>query len=294
MEKFDKKNVKLDDYRFGDNDAEIDSNPQLKDYLRVLYDQIKYENKMVGDFSVYGTYKIKPEMKDYLVKEIKFFQERRGDVVYVTRVLEDLVLNFRITFNIVGNSQQAFLDIDERELRIDEDNIIHTTRLAEIVKVGMPDFVNYVYKEWNVLLSESDLFYSDNPLIRNLLDNILMFGKLQPMLMMQSTAFVRSMLAFLPSCGTLGNLIVTQFNQKMNLISLTNPNFVNDGMGMKRLLDGLFKKHNFFPVLASLQGATPILREFVQPIKSFDMASLQKPQKSFSIDGAFKDKGREF
>ena len=62
MEKFKKKDIKLDDFRFGDNDEAIDRNPALQEYLRVLYDQIKYENKMVGDFSVYGTYKIKPEI----------------------------------------------------------------------------------------------------------------------------------------------------------------------------------------------------------------------------------------
>lgn len=293
MEKFNKKNFKLDDYRFGGDEEAIDSNPQLKDYLRILYDQIKYENKMVGDFSVYGTYKIKPEMQDFLIKEIKFFQERKGDVVYATRVLENLILNFKITFNIVGKSQQAFLDIEERELRIDEDNIIHKTRLAEIVKVGHPDFVNYVYKEWNVWLSVQDLAFEDNPLIRSLLDRIALFGALRPMLGVSSIAYVKSMLTILPKCGPTGLLIATQFNQKMSAMCLLKPDFANDGMGMKRLLDGLMRKHNFFPVLASMKDALPAIKDFVQPIKSIDMSSIKMPPKTFKNDGVFLDKGRD-
>lgn len=285
MEKIDKKHFNLDNYRFSDSDEEIDRNPALKDYLRILYDQIKFENKLLGDFSVYGKYKIKPEMQDYLIKEIKFFQERKGDVVYVTRVLEDVILNFRITFNIVGNSQQAFLDIVERELRIDEDNFFHKTRLAEIVKVGHPDFVNYVYKEWNVWLSVVDLAFEDNPLIRNLLDRIAMFGALSPMLNMSSITYVRSMLAFLPMLGAKGNLIVTQFNQKMNAMCLTNSAFAKDGMGMKRLLDGLFRKHDFFPTLAKAKDAAPMFKDFVQPIKTMDMSSVKMPSKPLKMDG---------
>lgn len=292
MEKFNKRNFKLDDYRFGGDEEAIDSNPQLKDYLRILYDQIKYENKLVGDFSVYGTYKIRPEMQDFLIKEIKFFQERKGDVVYATRVLENLILNFKITFNIVGKSQQAFLDIEERELRIDDDNIIHKTRLAEIVKVGHPDFVNYVYKEWNVWLSVQDLAFEDNPLIKNLLDRIALFGALCPMLGMSSIAYVKSMLTILPKCGPTGLLIATQFNQKMSAMSLLKPDFANDGMGMKRLLDGLMRKHNFFPVLASMKEALPAIKEFVQPIKNIDMSSI-KISKSFENKGHSIDKGKE-
>ncbi len=293
MEKANKKNFNLDDYRFGGDEKAIDSNPQLRDYLRVLYDQIKYENKMVGDFSVYGTYKIKPEMQDFLIKEIKFFQERKGDVVYVTRVLEDVILNFRITFNIVGSAQQAFLDIVEREVRFDEDNIMHTTRLDEIVKVGHPDFVNYVYKEWNVWLSLEDLAFEDNPLIRNLLDRIALFGALCPMLGMSSMAYVKSMLTILPKCGPTGLLIATQFNQKMNAMSLLQPDFAKDGMGMKRLLDGLMRKHNFFPVLAGVKEALPAIKDFVQPIKSIDMSSIKIPPKNKKMDGATLGKGKD-
>ena len=67
MATFNKKNFKLDDYRFGGDQEVIDSTPALKDYLRILYDQIKFENKLVGDFSVFGTYKIKPELQDFLI-----------------------------------------------------------------------------------------------------------------------------------------------------------------------------------------------------------------------------------
>lgn len=293
MEKIDKKNFNLDDYRFGGDEEAIDNNPQLKDYLRVLYDQIKYENKMVGDFSVYGTYKIKPEMVDFLIKEPKFFQERKGDVVYVTRVLENFILNFKITFNIVGQSQEAFLDIEERELRIDEDNIIHKTRLAEIVKVGHPDFVNYVYKEWNVWLSADDLVLEDSPLLRNLFERIAMFGAICPMLGVPSITYVRSMLTLLPKCGPTGLLIATQFNTKFNALCAGKPAFANDGMGMKRLLDGLMRKHNFFPTLAGVKDALPIMKDFVQPLKTIDMSSIKMPAKTNSLGGETLAKGRD-
>lgn len=298
MATFDKKKVNLDDYRFGGDEEAIDSNPALKDYLRILYDQIKFENKLVGDFSVYGTYKIKPEMQDFLIKEIKFFQWRKGDVVLATRVLENLILNFKITFNIVGKSQQAFLDIEERELRIDEDNIIHKTRLAEIVKVGHPDFINYVYKEWNVWLHVDDLAYEDNPLLRNLLDRIAMFGALCPTLAVSSMTYVKAILPILPKCGPTGLKIATLFNQKISAMALTTPNIANDGLSMKRILDGLMLKHNFMPVLADMKEALMPIKDFVSPIKNLDMSSLKMPEKDFSAKtfktgGPSIDKGRD-
>ena len=298
MATFNKKNFKLDDYRFGGDQEVIDSTPALKDYLRILYDQIKFENKLVGDFSVFGTYKIKPELQDFLIKEIKFFQWRKGNVVLATRVLESLILNFKITFNIVGKSQQAFLDIEERELRIDENNIIHKTRLAEIVKVGHPDFVNYVYKEWNVWLHLDDLAYEDSPLLRKLLERIALFGALCPTLAISSINYVSSILPILPKCGPTGILIANQFNQKLNAMMLTNPNITKDGLGMKRLLDGLMLKHNFMPVLAGIKDALPIMKSFVVPIKNLDMSTLKMPDKEFSSkafksDAKYKEKGRD-
>lgn len=288
MAKFDKKKIDLDEFRFGGDDSVIDSNPVLKDYLRVLYDQIKFENNMVGDFSVYGTYSVKPEMQKFLIEEIKFFQERKGDVVYVKRVLENFVLNFKITFNIIGSSQQAFLDLEEREVRIDKENITHTTRLAEIVKVGHPDFVNYVYKKWNVWLSYADLTFEDSPLLRNLLERIAMFKLLLPSLAISSLTYVSAILPILPKCGPTGILIASQFNLALKSILKTNPNFANDGIGMKRLLDNLMLKHNFFPVLGQMKEALPIFKEFVLPIKNFDFSKTTLGKTKPSLD-----KGRE-
>lgn len=47
------KNFDFNDVRFGDQE-DIEYNEALQDYLKIMYNQIKYENKMVGNFSIYG------------------------------------------------------------------------------------------------------------------------------------------------------------------------------------------------------------------------------------------------
>ncbi len=266
-----KDKFKLDDYRFGENDAAIDNNPELRDYLRIMYDQIKFDNKMVGEFSIYGTYKIKPEMQDYLIKATKSICGGSGDTVYAQAADERFVMNFTIAFDIAGKSQHASLVFEEQEVRIDEENITYKTRLAEITKFEHPDFVNYVYKEWHVF-ANGTTGLEDDPLLRALFDRIHMYGLLAPTLSKCSLAYVNSMVALLPSCGPVGAAIAAQFNQFVQQMGIKNPNFTKNGLNLKKVLDTLMKKNNFFPKLAEIKEAKPILKDFVQPIKSIDMA----------------------
>lgn len=270
-ETFDKKNFNLDDYRFGDQE-EVNCDPALQDYLKLMYEQIKYENKLVGEFSVNGTYSIsEPRMIDFLIKEVKFFQERNGDEVIATRVLEDVILKFRIVFNMIGGLQQAFLFLEERERRIDEDDIIHKTRLAEIVKVNHSDFVNYVYKEWNVWLSPQDFALEDDYILKYLREQAFRFNSIRELLSISSQIYVLSMVPILKNLGPKGLLISNEYNNLFGKIIGKNPNFANNWLGKKNLLDQIMKKHNFFPQLGMFNEAVSIFKDFTTPFKSMDM-----------------------
>lgn len=269
MKHLDKKNFNLDDYRFGDQE-EIEYNQELQDYLKIMYAQIKYDNKLVGNFSIYGTYKIEPNIKDYLIKEMKFFQERKGDVVYVSRALENLVLNFKITFTIVGKSQQAILELVEKEVRFDENDIIHTTKIDEIVKFDHDDFINYVYKEWHVFLSYQDLFLEEDAILRMFRELESFYARIGELLGVSSHLYVMSMLPILPKLGPKGNLVLNQYNNVLNNINKTNPIFSKNGLNLKKILDQLMKKFDLFSEIAKNKESLKVMKDFVEPFKEIE------------------------
>lgn len=272
---------KFNNLRFGDQD-EIKRNPELQEYLKFMYEQIKAENKLLGDFSVYGTYKIKQGMIACLIKEGKIFQERHGNVVYATRVLEDVILNFEIIFDNIDKPTKAELFLIEREFRYDDDNIFHRTKLAEIVKPNMPKFIEYVYKAWNVWVSFQDFALEDDIILRQIRLQMSRFAALAEMMNISGHLFVLSILPILKNMGKKGLNIYNKYNKMLKIQMAKNPNFVKNGTNLKRMLDQILRKNSFFKEFSS--SATHVFGDFANSVKDFEMKFEKKaPQKTLDL-----------
>ncbi len=259
---------KIKDYRF-DNQDEVNSNEVLQEYLKIMYAQIKADNKLVGEFSVNGTYTIsEPRMREYLIHELKFFKKRNGDEVYITRALEGFELNFKIVFNIVGYSQQAILYIIEVEKQIEDDDIIHTTKLAEIVKVGHPRFEEFVYKSWNVMMSAQGKIITDDFLLAIMKKHLALFQSLSELIGISSQIYLMSMFSILGKGEMNSKNILNNFNILHRKISLKSPNFILNTTNLKKLLDQIMRKQNFFSEIPKIKGSIMAMQDFVKPIKS--------------------------
>ncbi len=219
-------------------ESQIDNDVNIQKYLKSVYNQIKLDNDLAGEFTVYGEYKIDRQVADSLIKLPKKIEKKDGLVMTVVSVMPKLVFTFQITFQFGTGMDYAKLEIVETDKRIGQDTIYHTTMLDEFVSESNPQFLSKVFKRWNVWSVDEDgatLEYNEflekwNASFAHLRDRLALDAK-------KETQFVVKMMKDLQESGEKGESIFNKIKEIVQEMKLEDPHVTKNPTLLKKILD---------------------------------------------------------
>ena len=244
-------------------EIKIDENVK-KDFLEVLFYQIKQRDGLLGEFSLDGKYKISNEkILQALVTVPKLFQEKDEKVLRAISKIGKVTLNFRVDLDINPSYCSAHLSLIEIEHKYDED-VKHVTELADIVEIYSPLFVANVMKAWNIKKEASELDKDDflEGYLKKQEADEAFLKELSDIL---AQVYLVRMLKLLENCGEKGLLIKEEYSRLLAMLLSKDPGMMQDNIKLKHLLDGIILKHNAFDEILRAGGES-ILRGYSFPI----------------------------
>lgn len=237
-----------------------------KDYLKIKLYETKLRDKLLGEFSPSGEYKITDEkMISSLINIPKRYADKQESFVYASTIVDNVVLNFRIEMNISESYCNASLSIIEVEHGIETDKK-HVTRLDSFVDVYSPKFKEQVYKRWKVYFEE-DVYEKDDYLKNYLkkLNEELLFNK--ELTAILSQLYIVRMLKLLDSCGEIGEKVKLEYKLIVEKILNKDASITQDFTRLKLILDYVIQKNNALPTLLKSQEALAIMQNYSAPIQ---------------------------
>ncbi len=238
-----------------------------KDYLNILYYQAKQRNNLLGEFSSDGKYAIKDEkILQELVLLPKKFDEKKDNVVYASTKIEDeIVLNFKLEFEMSESFCRGVLSIIETEQNVQE-NIKHVTKLDEYKDIYSPKFKEDMYKRWKVYFDEE--VYDKNDYIYSILhmqhEEYLFNKELTEIL---SQLYMVRLLKLLDNSGEVGEKIKGEYKLLVEKLIQQDPSIMQDNTRLKLVLDSIIIKNKALATLMQTKEGTEIFAGYSAPIK---------------------------
>mgnify|MGYP001069092778 FL=1 len=238
-----------------------------KDYLNILYYQAKQRNNLLGEFSSDGKYAIKDEkILQELVLLPKKFDEKKDNVVYASTKIEDeIVLNFKLEFEMSESFCRGVLSIIETEQNVQE-NIKHVTKLDEYKDIYSPKFKEDMYKRWKVYFDEE--VYDKNDYIYSILhmqhEEYLFNKELTEIL---SQLYMVRLLKLLDNSGEVGEKIKAEYKLLVEKLMQQDPSIMQDNTRLKLVLDSIIIKNKALATLMQTKEGTEIFAGYSAPIK---------------------------
>lgn len=238
-----------------------------KDYLSILYYQAKQRNNLLGEFSSDGKYAIKDEkILQELVLLPKKFDEKKDNVVYASTKIEDeIVLNFKLEFEMSESFCRGVLSIIETEQNVQE-NIKHVTKLDEYKDIYSPKFKEDMYKRWKVYFDEE--VYDKNDYIYSILhmqhEEYLFNKELTEIL---SQLYMVRLLKLLDNSGEVGEKIKAEYKLLVEKLMQQDPSIMQDNTRLKLVLDSIIIKNKALATLMQTKEGTEIFAGYSAPIK---------------------------
>lgn len=238
-----------------------------KDYLNILYYQAKQRNNLLGEFSSDGKYAIKDEkILQELVLLPKKFDEKKDNVVYASTKIEDeIVLNFKLEFEMSESFCRGVLSIIETEQNVQE-NIKHVTKLDEYMDIYSPKFKEEMYKRWKVYFDEE--VYDKNDYIYSILhmqhEEYLFNKELTEIL---SQLYMVRLLKLLDNSGEVGEKIKAEYKLLVEKLMQQDPSIMQDNTRLKLVLDSIIMKNKIFATLLQTKEGIEIFAGYSTPIK---------------------------
>lgn len=238
-----------------------------KDYLSILYYQAKQRNNLLGEFSSDGKYAIKDEkILQELVLLPKKFDEKKDNVVYASTKIEDeIVLNFKLEFEMSESFCRGVLSIIETEQNVQE-NIKHVTKLDEYKDIYSPRFKEEMYKRWKVYFDEE--VYDKNDYIYSILhmqhEEYLFNKELTEIL---SQLYMVRLLKLLDNSGEVGEKIKAEYKLLVEKLMQQDPSIMQDNTRLKLILDSIIIKNKALATLMQTKEGTEIFAGYSAPIK---------------------------
>lgn len=238
-----------------------------KDYLNILYYQAKQRNNLLGEFSSDGKYAIKDEkILQELVLLPKKFDEKKDNVVYASTKIEDeIVLNFKLEFEMSESFCRGVLSIIETEQNVQE-NIKHVTKLDEYKDIYSPKFKEDMYKRWKVYFDEE--VYDKNDYIYSILhmqhEEYLFNKELTEIL---SQLYMVRLLKLLDNSGEVGEKIKAEYKFLVEKLMQQDPSIMQDNTRLKLVLDSIIIKNKALATLMQTKEGTEIFAGYSAPIK---------------------------
>ena len=246
--------------------SNIDADKVKKEYLNVLLYQRKQRNNLLGEFFPDGSYKISnTKILEALIVLPKKFDDKNNNIVYASTKIDDVVLNFRIEFDISETYCNANLSIIEIENGVEED-VKHVTNLDSFVDVYSPKFKENVYSRWKVYFDEE--VYEKDEYIKNYLlrqKNEFVFNR--ELTEILSQLYLVRMLKFLDGCGELGEKLKLQYKLMIEKIMQTDSSINQDNTRLKIVLDYVISKIKALPELLKIEEAKTIFLGYSTPIQ---------------------------
>lgn len=238
-----------------------------KDYLNILYYQAKQRNNLLGEFSSDGKYAIKDEkILQELVLLPKKFDEKKDNVVYASTKIEDeIVLNFKLEFEMSESFCRGVLSIIETEQNVQE-NIKHVTKLDEYKDIYSPKFKEDMYKRWKVYFDEE--VYDKNDYIYSIMhmqhEEYLFNKELTEIL---SQLYMVRLLKLLDNSGEVGEKIKAEYKLLVEKLMQQDPSIMQDNTRLKLVLDSIIIKNKALATLMQTKEGTEIFAGYSAPIK---------------------------
>lgn len=269
-----RKNTK-DFYQFGIvegqsvKSVDLSADAVKKDFLTIFYKQRKQKNNLLGEFSSDGKYAISDER---ILKELinlpKKFDRKEDSTIYACEKVDEVVLNFKIEFDISPSYCTAKLYFIEIENLLEE-NVKHVTQLSEYLDIYDPKFKDTIYRMWKVYFDEE--VYDKNDYLYNLLhkqQESLNFNK--ELVDVLSQLYLMRMLKLLETSGEAGQKTVQEYKTLVEKLASKNPGLRLDNAELKRLLDGIIIKNGMITELLKTQEGKAILVGYTAPIKRLE------------------------
>lgn len=238
-----------------------------KNYLSILYYQAKQRNNLLGEFSSDGKYAIKDEK---ILKELillpKKFDEKKDNVVYAsTKIEDDIVLNFKLEFQMAEDFCRGTLSIIEIEQNADE-SIKHITKLDEYMDIYSPRFKEEMFKRWKVYFDEE--VYDKNDYIYSLLhmqrEEYLFNKELTEIL---SQLYMVRIFKLLDNCGEVGEKIKAEYKILVEKLMQQDPSIMQDNTRLKLILDSIIMKNKALPALLQTKEGIEVFVGYSAPIQ---------------------------
>ncbi len=234
-----------------------------QDILEVLRYERKQRNNLLGKF-VGDEYVIPDDIRKELLLVGKKFDEFDENVIRVTTILGDFVLNFRIDLEIDPDICKAKLYFIEVEQGIEED-IKHLSLLDEMEEPNDMEFRSKVFERWHIYYEGEDFAKGDflHQYIHMQNEEYLFQKELVAIL---SQLFVVRMLAYLDKMGEIGDKIRVDFKLAMEKLLEQDESFAQNFTMQKYLLVDFIVKHNAFAEIMKTDEGTKILNGYSAPI----------------------------
>ena len=255
----------------------VDIKAVSKEYLDVVFYQIKQADGLLGDFGENDDYYIRDEkLINALTLAPKHFDVKEENVVFSSIKVGKYVLTFRAELDICESYCTASLKIVELEHR-GEETIKHVQELAKFVEIYSPMFEENVLKEWNIVKTPVVLD-KDNPIAKYLAElqgNEYFMKELSDLL---AQTYLLKMLGLLESCGEEGIKVKKEYLDILAKLSAEDPSVLRDHIRLKKLMDSLILKHNALPAIINA-GGSDILKGYIDPINNVLGKATSVPEK---------------
>lgn len=237
-----------------------------KDYLEVLYYQTKQRDGLLGEFDENGKYAIRDEkILQSLLLVPKKFEEKVENVVYASAQKNNIVLNFKIEFDLNVDYSSACLYLIEVEHGVEEDTKL-LTKIDDYLSINTATFVQDVLKSWKVW-KDAEVYEKNDFLFEYLRfqNEEFLFNKELTEILAQ--LYIVRLLSILDASGELGQKVLSEYKLLIEKIQEKDPAFKQSYTNLKRLLDHVLIKNGAMDLIVKTQEAAAIVAAYSNPIK---------------------------